>query len=113
MSNPCYRCTKPVVTENLWKIRIDEKNRVFYYCRDCKTGVGGIPDVYFGSKGGIQTEENIADPETGEPIPFWSKASKKAAMDRAGVREGGDISIHGTNRNGDPILTRGRKHFVV
>lgn len=50
------------------------------------------PDVYFNPKdGAIQYEQNIADPKTGDPIPFYDKSSKLEAMRKAGVREAGDF----------------------
>jgi hypothetical protein len=113
MTNPCAICAVPVTTENLRRIHVDRNNRVSYYCHRCLSVNVGIPDVYLGPGGGIKTEENIADPETGEPIPFWSKESKREAMKRAGVVEAGDRSIHGGPRGGDPVITRGRRHFVV
>ncbi len=68
------------------------------YCKDCVSGNGpAVPDVYFGKEyinGAINYEENIADPKTGKPIPFYDKQSKKAAMDQAGVKEAGD-RVHG------------------
>ena len=71
---------------------IDEHGSLRALCRRCRSGVGKAPpDVYFNPKeGAVQTEPNIADRTTGQPIPFWDKTSKKAAMDKAGVREAGD-----------------------
>lgn len=64
-------------------------------CKDCMKGsVGGIKDVWYGYGSGTHTEENICNPETGQPIPFWDKASKAAAMQIAGVHEAGD-KYHG------------------
>jgi hypothetical protein len=77
-------------------------------CRKCKTGPSaGTPDVWYGYGSGIHTEENIADPVTGSPIPFWDKASKQAAMRKAGIHEIGD-RIHGA-RNED---TKRKKYFI-
>jgi hypothetical protein len=44
------------------------------------------PDVYLGSKGGIQTDPNICDKQ-GNEIPFSCKRTKLAAMKEAGVRQ--------------------------
>ncbi len=64
-------------------------------CSDCYEGkIVGTPDVWYGYGSGTHVEENIADPETGVPIPFSSKQGKWEAMKRAGVREVGD-KIHG------------------
>lgn len=70
---------------------IDEHGSLKALCRGCRSGkTKAPPDVYFNPKDGhIQREENIAD-KNGDPIPFWDKTSKKAAMDKAGVREAGD-----------------------
>ena len=65
------------------------------YCKECVSGNGpAVPDVYLGKATGVITEENICDPKTGKPIPFYDKASKKAAMEIAGIREAGD-KVHG------------------
>ena len=42
----------------------------------------GVPDIYLGSRGGLQTDENLCDRKTGEPIPFSTKREKKAIMDK-------------------------------
>lgn len=64
------------------------------YCKDCVSGNGSsVPDVYFGKEyinGAVNFEENIADPKTGKPIPFYDKQSKAAAMRQAQVVEAGD-----------------------
>jgi hypothetical protein len=64
--------------------------------------------VYFNPKDGhIQTEDNIADRKTGQPIPFWDRPSKKRAMEQAGVREAGD------RRHGERLdFTKRTKYFV-
>jgi hypothetical protein len=54
-----------------------------------------VPDAWYGYGSGVHSEENIADPKTGQPIPFYDKHSKAAAMKMAGVREVGD-KIHGS-----------------
>lgn len=65
-------------------------------CTECYKGPSkGIKDVYYGYGSGTHIEENICDPETGNPIPFSSKQGKWEAMQRAGVREAGD-RIHGS-----------------
>lgn len=69
----------------------------YVLCRDCVTGKQpGVPDVYFNPKdGAIQTCDNIWDKKTNQPIPFYDKTSKAAAMKQAGVKEAGD-AYHGT-----------------
>lgn len=87
---------------------IPGKGTPYVLCRDCKSGgFTAVPDVWYGYGSGTHTEENIADPKTGEPIPFWDKRSKADAMRRAGVREAGD-RIHGSR----PDETKKRSYFV-
>ncbi len=78
------------------------------YCKNCVHNSASIPDVYYGYGSGIQYEENIADPKTGKPIPFYDKQSKAAAMKIAGVHEAGDRK-HG-KRNED--LLHRKTHFI-
>jgi hypothetical protein len=78
---------------NEWqRIVIPTEGPVVKLCRNCISGVPkGTPDVYFNPKdGATQYEPNIADPKTGDPIPFYDKRSKLEAMRKAGVREAGD-----------------------
>lgn len=85
-------CSACRVFENLVFYAIDEHGHLSALCGSCRKGAAkGSPDVYFNPKdGAVQREENIADPKTGEPIPFFDKRSKAEAMRRAGVREAGD-----------------------
>lgn len=74
----------------------NEKNTISYCCDICsKISTQATPDVWYGYGSGTHTEENIADPTTGKPIPFSSKREKMEAMKKAGVREVGD-KVHGT-----------------
>ena len=54
-------------------------------CSDLKMSAGARPDVYIGSKGGLQTDMNLCDKKTGEPIPFSTKREKAAIMKNLGV----------------------------
>lgn len=59
-------------------------------CEDCmglSTSTTAIPDVYLGSSGGLQTDENICDPKTGENPTFSSKREKAALMKKFGLRQ--------------------------
>lgn len=78
-------------------VHCDQPRYFYALCRDCRSGnKPGIPDVYFNPKdGAVQYEENIWDKKTNQPIPFYDKTSKAAAMKQAGVREAGDAH-HGT-----------------
>lgn len=109
-----FTCCKRSVDYSLFKRSVapGSGGPLLRFCKDCVSGNGkGSPDVYFGKEytnGALNFEENIADPKTGKPIPFYDKASKKAAMDIAGVREVGDRK-HGS-RNEDTIRA-GKKTF--
>ncbi len=88
-------CKKEYDITFLKKCLIDSQNRFFRYCTRCVSGSAAVPDVFIGkTSGDVMTEENIADPATGQPIPFWDKKSKLAAMRKADVREAGD-RVHG------------------
>ena len=98
-------CQREYTLELLKKITITAKGDYIRQCRDCLSGNPVLHDVFIGnSSGGIMYEENIADKKTGEPIPFYDKASKVAAMKQAGVHEAGD-RIHG-HRNEDNLKRR-------
>ena len=95
----CFRCRRYIDedTVRLKHINAGNDTRPKYEktCADCWSGKqGGIPDVWYGYGSGEHVEENIADPETGKPIPFSSKRGKWEAMQKAGVREAGDV-MHG------------------
>lgn len=98
-----YCCKTPLVYSQLKRsVAPADGSPLRRFCKDCLSGVTvGLPDVYYGYGSGIQTEENIADPKTGKPIPFYDKQSKKAAMEIAQVREAGD-RVHGA-RNEDNL----------
>jgi hypothetical protein len=66
-------------------------------CSDVR--VQGLPDVFLGSNGGIQTDDNIRDPKSGEMIPFSTKREKLAAMKRAGVRQAPSAEREHGHRN--------------
>jgi hypothetical protein len=73
------------------QIKFTKKDGKLESCDRC--GASSLPanyDVYLGTKGGIQREENLADPETGHPIPYTTKAEKAAIMKRLGLKESGD-----------------------
>lgn len=60
-------------------------------CDRCGAGrPRGIPDVYLGQGGGFRVEENLADPKTGQPIPFSSRREKADIMKRLNLKEAGD-----------------------
>lgn len=88
-------CGKPSNSEDLKRVIANGTGKLLRYCKLCVSGNGAsIPDVWYGYGSGIHTEENICDPKTGKPIPFYDKQSKAAAMKMAGIREAGD-KVHG------------------
>lgn len=93
----------------LWRTN-DILGECAVFCRRCCKPAAGIADVYYGYGSGEHTEENIADPVTGQPIPFRDRASKRDAMRRAGIREAGD-KIHGA-RNEDMTPQKRKKYFT-
>lgn len=100
-------CKKAWNTTDLIKaIASGDGKTLRIYCKQCVSNVGGtaIPDVWYGYGSGIHTEENIADPKTGKPIPFYDKRSKAAAMKQAEVQEAGD-RVHGA-RNEEGLKKR-------
>lgn len=102
-------CKREFKIELLKKSLIDAQGNYSRVCSFCASGNPTLPDVYIGkTSGAVMYEENIADPKTGQPIPFYDKVSKKAAMKLAGVREAGD-RINGA-RNED--LLHRKKYFV-
>lgn len=95
MQNNIFACCgKDVDLKLLRRAVIDASGNYLRYCTSCASGnTLSVPDVYIGNGSGVQYEENIAD-KMGNPIPFYDKASKIAAMKQAGVHEAGD-RIHG------------------
>lgn len=66
-----------------------------------------MPDVYLGSKGGIQTDENLCD-SNGNPIPFSSKREKAAIMSMLKVRQANSAEKQHGSRN----ETKRRTYFI-
>ena len=106
MTNQIFKnCTKCGSPDDHVYWRVTSDNVPYVFCRACHTGTNTcVPDVWYGYGSGIHTEENICDPQTGKPIPFYDKQSKAAAMKIAGVREAGDRK-HGM-RNEDSLKRR-------
>jgi hypothetical protein len=95
----CISCRKYIdeVEVRLKFLTIGSENQPKFEktCVSCFDGKQPmIRDVYYGYGSGTHTEENICDPQTGQPIPFSSKEGKWEAMQKAGVREVGD-KVHG------------------
>jgi len=68
------------------------------------------PDVYFGGKGGIQTDPNLCDKTTGKPIPFSSKREKASIMKHLGLRQSASAERNHGYRN-EAYLNR-KKYFI-
>ena len=65
-----------------------DKGGIIDSCDKCSTKTWqGIPDVYLGPGGGSKTEENLADPKSGKPIPFSSKTDKAAIMKQLNLKQ--------------------------
>lgn len=87
----CSGCRKDITLENYKKFIGHLDGTIERICKSCLSGNStAVPDVWYGYGSGIHTEENICDPKTGQPIPFYDKTSKAAAMKQAKVREIGD-----------------------
>jgi len=81
-------------------------------CSRVKVSDGASPDIYLGSKGGLQTEENIQDPKTRQPISFSSKREKAAAMKRLNLEQAPSSEAHHGSR---PAFEgpRGKRKFFT
>lgn len=108
--NNCASCGRDVYVVGFGMGVINsDGNDYKRFCKECRHGKASVPDVWYGYGSGTHTEENIADPKTGEPIPFYDKQSKAAAMKMAGVREAGD-RVHGCRI--DDMTPQKRKTYI-
>lgn len=97
----CMKCQRYIDGEDVKVKHIvtNDEGKWEMFCTDCIKGNSvGVPDVYYGYGSGTHIEENICDPQSGQPIPFSSRFGKLEAMRRAGVCEAGD-RIHGARSN--------------
>jgi hypothetical protein len=70
------------------KIGYDKTGNKYEICDLCSNVAPvWLPDVYLEGNGGIQTNENLCNPKTGEPIPYSTKREKAAIMKMLKVRE--------------------------
>lgn len=66
-----------------------------------------MPDVYLGNSGGMpQTDEQLVNPKTGQPIPFSTKREKAAIMKMLGLRQAASAERQGGSRNEDHLHRR-------
>ena len=88
-------------------VRIDSNGKREESCDRCgNLSPIVMPDAYLEGKGGIRSEEHLAD-KNGNPIPYGTKGEKAAIMKKLGVREAGDRV--GGSRNEEYINRR--KHY--
>lgn len=70
-----------------------------------------LPDVYLGGPGGsVQTDEQLCNPKTGEPIPFSTKREKAAVMRMLNLRQADCAERQHGSRN-ESHLHR-KKYFI-
>lgn len=69
-----------------------------------------LPDAYLGSGSGERRSEHLADPETGQAIPYSSKRQKAVIMRQLNVFEAGDAKRGNKNDN---YSHKTRKHFII
>lgn len=69
-------------------------------CDQCgRVPIIWLPDVYLGGRGGIQTDENLCNPKTGQPIPFSTKREKAAIMKMLNLRQATSAEHQHGSRN--------------
>jgi len=77
-----------------------ETGKLWEVCDICsKIPPVWMPDVYLGSGGGIQTDEHLCNPTTGQPIPFQTKREKAAIMRMLNVRQADQAEHQHGSRN--------------
>ncbi len=106
----CGHCEKPI--DEKVKITVMKKEAPALLPTTVIRG-GATPDVWYGYGSGVHSEENIAyprgHPNEGQPIPFYDKSSKAAAMKLAGVHEAGD-RIRGARD--ESMVPKNRKTYI-
>ena len=67
------------------------ENKKIDVCNNCeRLTYPRVYDCFIGGRGEVQYQENIADPKTGNPIPFSTKRQKAAILKRLNITEAGD-----------------------
>lgn len=95
--NTCGSDTAAII-----RIRFDRELGKLEQCDRCSSVCardGAQPDVSLISKGGLQTDMNLCDPKTREPIPFSSKREKAAIMKRLHIRQALSAERHHGSRD--------------
>lgn len=95
----CNNCGTDLATRV--RVVIDKKtNKAIESCDVCdKIPHVWMPDVYLGSKGGIQTDECLCNPTTGVPIPFQTKREKAAIMRMLNIKQADQAEHQHGSRN--------------
>lgn len=95
----CNNCGSTVAARV--KMGIDKTTgKLWEVCDICgKIPPVWLPDVFLGSKGGVQTDENLCNPKTGQPIPFQTKREKAAIMRMLNVRQADSAEHEHGSRN--------------
>lgn len=71
----------------------------YEYCDICGSMPAvWLPDVYLGSKGGIQTDPNLCN-DKGQEIPFHTKREKAAIMRMLNVKQSDSAEHQHGSRN--------------
>lgn len=91
------------------RVRIGYTNDVKWECCDVCENIPAVwlPDVYIGSKGGIQTDSNLCN-DKGQPIPFHTKREKAAIMNMLKVKQH-DSAEH---QHGSRSETKRKTYFM-
>lgn len=92
MTFSCYSCKqdKDFISEfSVLVLRWGEEIKRF--CKSCRRGRGGVPDVYFKGPG---VEHNIASEEFPGAKYISTRAEKKMWLEKCNLREAGD-RVHG------------------
>ena len=92
----CETCGNPYAA----RVRIGYQKGIKYeLCDACgKIPAMWMPDIYLGTKGGLQTDPNICD-DKGNEIPFSSKREKAAIMKTLGLRQADSAERNSGARN--------------
>jgi len=69
-----------------------------------------MPDVFVGSKGGIQTDDQLVEPGTNDSIPFSSKREKAIILKRLGLKQS-ILAEHNHGGRNEEYLHR-KKYFI-
>lgn len=77
-------------------------------CDACGAAPVWLPDVYLGSKGGIQTDPQLVNPDTGKEIPFSTKREKAAVMKMLKLRQADQAE----KQHGSRLEVKRRTYFI-